>query len=129
VGRSRRSHLAAGWLAAAAALAAALAGHSGLAAPALPAPVQVRAKEFAFDPRELVLPPGELTFQVKNDGAIEHNFAIEDGAGKALGQIPIIAPGATETLRVTLRPGRLAMVCTLPGHREAGMHGTITVRL
>jgi uncharacterized cupredoxin-like copper-binding protein len=89
--------------------------------------VEVKAKEFAFEPREVAVRPGDVAFVVRNLGAIEHNFVIEDAARKTLGEIAIIAPGKTEQLRLVLRAGSYAMVCTLPGHKDAGMSGVLIV--
>ena len=61
-----------------------------------------------------------------NQGAIEHNFVIEDQSRRELAKIANIEVGKTEQLTVTLPAGAYTMVCTRPGHREAGMVGTIT---
>jgi uncharacterized cupredoxin-like copper-binding protein len=87
----------------------------------------VRAREFAFEPKELTVRPGEITFVVRNVGAIEHNFVIQDGARRTIGEIAVIPPGTAEEVRVILRVGTYQMVCTLPGHKDAGMVGTLKV--
>lgn len=112
--------------AAAASVLLAMAAAPGRAAPT-PPPLAITAVDFAFHPSEISVRSGEVTFAVKNDGVIEHNFAIEDAARKVIAEIAVIAPGKTETLKVTLRQGTYTMVCTLPGHRDAGMHGKVTV--
>ncbi len=67
--------------------------------------------------------PGPVTFQVKNAGTIEHNFVIQGTAVKLEG----LQPGQTKSATVALKPGQYTMECTIPGHAEAGMVGTITV--
>jgi nitrite reductase (NO-forming) len=57
-----------------------------------------------------------------NKGKVAHDFWIN---GKAT---PLVSPGQSATLRVTLGPGRFTYVCTVPGHAAAGMTGTLTVR-
>ncbi len=89
--------------------------------------VEIKAFEFAYDPKDLTVRAGEITFVVENTGAIEHNFVIEAAGGQTVAQIPNIGVRRTAELRVTLQPGAYTQVCTLPGHREAGMVGTITV--
>jgi uncharacterized cupredoxin-like copper-binding protein len=89
--------------------------------------VEVRAREFAFEPKELTVRPGEITFVVRNVGAIEHNFVIQDGARRTIGEIAVIPPGTAEEVRVILRVRTYQMVCTLPGHKDAGMVGTLKV--
>ncbi|MDR7483667.1 MAG: plastocyanin/azurin family copper-binding protein [Armatimonadota bacterium] len=100
------------------------AGPPGAAAPA-PRPVEIKAREFAFDPREVTVRAGEVTFAVKNEGSIEHNFVLQDGTRRTVAEIAVIPAGAIEDVKVTLRAGTYAMLCTLPGHRDAGMHGTV----
>lgn len=97
----------------------------GWAAPI--SPVLVTARDFAFEPKDVTVRAGEVSFAVRNEGVIEHNLAIEDGTRK-IAEIPVIIPGKTEQLRVVLRAGSYAIVCTLPGHREAGMQGTLRVQ-
>lgn len=96
-------------------------------AAAQPIRIDVNASEMKFEPKTISARAGEVTFAVKNAGAIEHNFVIEDGAGGSPGRIPNIAVGATEQLAVTLKAGTYTFICGLPGHKEAGMTGTLTV--
>lgn len=94
---------------------------------AQPIRIDVNASEMKFEPKTISARAGEVTFAVKNVGAIEHNFVIEDGAGGSPGRIPNIAVGATEQLAVALKAGTYTFICGLPGHKEAGMTGTLTV--
>lgn len=95
-----------------------------------PAPptVQVKALEFAYQPKEMAVRAGDMVFVIENVGAIEHNFLLEDSTKKSVGKIAVIAPGTSEQLRVTLRPGAYEILCDLPGHRDAGMTATVRVR-
>lgn len=94
----------------------------GAAQPAL------TASEFKWTPKVLTVPAGEVTFGVTNKGSIEHNFVIEDGKGKPLKQVDGIQPGKTVQVKVALKAGKYTIVCTVPGHREAGMLGALTVK-
>lgn len=85
------------------------------------ADIKIAAREFLYVPKDLSAEPGEVTFVVTNEGAIEHNFVVEDSAKKAAATIPIIEPGQTLRVIATLRPGTYTIYCSLPGHREAGM--------
>lgn len=87
--------------------------------------VNVSMREWAFDPSPLVARAGRITFRIKNDGAVEHNFLIENKAGA---QIEAIQSGASKTLTVELTPAQYTIFCNLPGHREAGMVGTLRVQ-
>lgn len=88
----------------------------------------IKAEEFRFTPKEITIRPGEVIFSVKNEGALEHNFVIEDAAGKRLASIASILPEKTDQLRVALRSGSYTILCDLPGHKDAGMRGALTVR-
>jgi plastocyanin len=70
---------------------------------------------------------GEVTVDFNNSTAIPHDVAIEDSSGKTLGQTEEIAEGSDSTT-VNLKPGTYTFYCTVPGHREAGMEGTLTVK-
>ncbi len=99
-----------------------------LAGPAAPRPILIKAREFVFEPKEVTARAGEVTFDIKNEGSIEHNFVIEDSAHKKVAQIAVIEAGKTEDVKVTLRVGSYALICNLPGHKDAGMTGTLRVQ-
>ncbi len=100
------------------------------ATPGAPAPsaLELRALEFRFILRDPVVRAGEVTILVRNEGQIEHNFLLDDGAGKHLAEMASILPGKAEQERVVLRPGRYPFYCNLPGHKDAGMVGMLTVQ-
>ncbi|HXF81223.1 MAG TPA: cupredoxin domain-containing protein [bacterium] len=85
--------------------------------------VAVTETEWAINLPEAV-PSGAVTFSVKNTGAVEHNFVIQETNQRLDG----LQPGQTKTLQVTLQPGTYTVVCDVPGHSEAGMRATMTVR-
>jgi uncharacterized cupredoxin-like copper-binding protein len=66
---------------------------------------------------------GKITFQVKNEGKIEHDLAVKETGDKT----KLIPPGGTVELTVTLQPGKYEVYCTVPGHEAAGMKIEITV--
>lgn len=92
----------------------------------------VALDEFSFDPKDLTVARGD-TIEVKNDGAVAHNLTIEKGPdpnekSQKLAGTSTFLGGKSEKLDVKLAPGKYAMVCTVSGHRDAGMVGTITVK-
>lgn len=103
------------------------AGPSGPAATASRA-IQLVASEFKFDPTESSASAGQVAFTIRNSGSIEHDFELIDEKGASLAKIPIIAPGSSERVSATLAAGRYSYVCTLPGHKQAGMVGSVAVR-
>ena len=84
--------------------------------------VTVTATEFHFKLSKTSVPHGSVTFTVVNKGKLSHDFKI---AGK---KTPLIKPGKTAKLTVTLKKGKSAYLCTVPGHAAAGMKGTLTVK-
>ena len=80
------------------------------------------ADGFTFAPAALTASAGETTIRFTNKGVTEHNFTIDDP------KIAVTAaPGKTAEAKVTLKPGTYPFVCTVPGHLESGMKGTLTV--
>ena len=85
--------------------------------------LDVEASEFAFDPSELSAAADTTTaIRVTNVGSVEHDLAIDE-AGL------VIATPTSETAEGTfsLPAGTYTFYCSIPGHREAGMEGTLTV--
>jgi plastocyanin len=78
----------------------------------------------AFDTMELTAPAGEVTIELVNDSGIPHNVEIEGNGVEEVSET--ISSGSTE-LTVTLEPGEYEFYCAIPGHREGGMEGTLTV--
>jgi nitrite reductase (NO-forming) len=80
--------------------------------------VTVKATEFKFRLSTNRARHGVFIFKVTNKGHVKHDFKI---AGK---KTPLIAPGKSATLRVTLTKGPHKYICTVIGHAAAGMKGT-----
>jgi uncharacterized cupredoxin-like copper-binding protein len=63
-----------------------------------------------------------------NMSGVSHNIAIQQGAsGAVLGASSFITKGST-SVTVNLKPGAYTFFCQAPGHRAAGMLGTLTVK-
>lgn len=74
-------------------------------------------------------PAGALEIDSRNAASIPHDIALQEGTdGAELGKGATVSNGGVSRVSVNLRPGRYTFYCTLPGHREAGMLGTLTVR-
>jgi plastocyanin len=77
--------------------------------------------------------PGAVTIVMANMSGVMHNIAIEPGENGATGKgTPIAASKfvtkGTASVTVTLKPGKYTFFCQAPGHRAAGMYGTVTVK-
>jgi plastocyanin len=112
------------------ALAALILAACGAAAPGDGAPREVRftgLDTMRFNPGTVTVAPGEsVTVTFQNDGVILHDL-VTTGATEnvRLERVPRGTQGRA-TFRAA-RPGTYAVVCTQPGHREAGMVGQIVV--
>jgi uncharacterized cupredoxin-like copper-binding protein len=85
--------------------------------------IQVKGGEFFFKlSKKSIAKPGKVAFVFKNAGHLSHDFQIN---GK---HTPLLKPGKTATLAVTLKKGKFTYMCTVPGHAAAGMKGVFTVR-
>lgn len=82
--------------------------------------------KIAFDTTKLSAKPGKVTIDFDNPAALEHDVAIEQN-GKLIAKSDLIAKGKT-SVSAELEPGTYTFLCTVPGHAEAGMQGTLTVR-
>jgi len=107
--------------------AAGLAGCGGGGGAGAVRAVTVTGTEMRFDPADLTLAPGRYRVHFVNAGQTYHDLGIYRN-GKALS---IRAAGAGQAMdldAVKLTAGTYTMECHEPGHFQAGMHGTITVR-
>lgn len=82
--------------------------------------------QLAYITKVATAPAGALQIDSKNESATPHDIAIEgngvDEGGKT------VASGGVSTVSVTLKAGEYTYYCTLPGHREGGMLGKLTVK-
>jgi plastocyanin len=79
----------------------------------------------AYNTKTLEASAGKVSIAFTNMAPLEHNLTIAQGA-KVLGATPTFV-GGVRTLTVTLKPGKYVFYCSVPGHRQAGMEGTLTV--
>lgn len=70
---------------------------------------------------------GDVTIDFTNPQPLAHDVAIEDAGGKTVGKTDLVTEGSGSAV-VNLKPGEYTFYCTVPGHREAGMEGTLTVK-
>jgi plastocyanin len=83
--------------------------------------------DIAFDTTSLKSKPGKVTIDFTNPSTLEHDVAIEGDGGEEIAGSELIAKGET-SVSAELAPGTYTFYCTVPGHREAGMEGTLTVK-
>jgi uncharacterized cupredoxin-like copper-binding protein len=71
-------------------------------------------------------PAGNVTVESKNPESIDHNIAVEGDGVDEKG--PVVKGGAVSKVTVDLQPGEYTFYCSVPGHREGGMEGKLTVK-
>jgi plastocyanin len=82
--------------------------------------------QLKFTKSALTAKAGKVTIEFTNSAPLPHNIVIAQGS-KTLGGTPTFS-GGTKTLMLDLVPGTYTFYCSVPGHRAAGMEGTLTVQ-
>jgi uncharacterized cupredoxin-like copper-binding protein len=82
--------------------------------------------ELKFNPTSPSAKAGQVSIAFNNSTEVDHNLTIASSSGTSVGATPSFH-GGTKTLSVSLQPGTYKFYRTVPGHRAAGMEGTITV--
>jgi plastocyanin len=82
--------------------------------------------QLMFSTDKLSAKAGKVTIVFTNNAPEDHNFTLQSPGGKIVGATPSFM-GGSKMLTVTLTAGTYTYFCTEPGHRAAGMQGTLTV--
>jgi len=82
--------------------------------------------QLAFDKKTLSASAGKVTITMANPSQLPHGVAIEGNGANTTGKV--VQNGGTSTVSADLKPGTYTFYCPVPGHREAGMEGTLTVK-
>jgi uncharacterized cupredoxin-like copper-binding protein len=113
-------------------------------------PVGISLNQWSVTPTVPTIFAGKVSFTVKNEGTIVHEFVVlrtdtqaeafkigsfegeagrinEDTSGTNVGETGDMKAGTTKALTIDLSPGHYAFVCNLPGHYGSGMHTDFTV--
>jgi mono/diheme cytochrome c family protein len=89
--------------------------------------------QLAYVTNKATAKAGAVTIAMPNMSGVVHDLAVEAGNGGATGGGPVLGNTAfighgTTSVTVTLKPGTYTFFCQVPGHRAAGMFGTLTVK-
>jgi plastocyanin len=79
-----------------------------------------------FDKSSLTASAGSVSVVFTNNSPVPHNVTVASPSGSVLGATATFQ-GGTKILPLNLKPGTYKFYCTVPGHRAAGMEGTLTV--
>ena len=82
--------------------------------------------QLRFTTKNLSARAGKITINFKNMSPLMHNMTIARGT-RVLAATPTFE-GGTKTLTLNLKPGTYVFYCSVPGHRQAGMEGKLTVQ-
>ncbi len=95
-------------------------------APAAAGSLQVQEKEYAIAAPSSHA-AGKTTFDVRTTGKVAHDLAIQGPGIQGVAGTPLIQPGKTAQLTVTLAKGTYTLFCAVPGHRSLGMVAKLNV--
>jgi plastocyanin len=83
--------------------------------------------QLKYNKTALTARAGNIAIAFTNTAPLGHNVTIESSSGQVVGATPTFQGGA-KTLKLTLKAGTYKFFCSVPGHRMAGMEGTLTVQ-
>jgi plastocyanin len=93
-------------------------------------PLSVEANpegQLKFTKTALTAKAGTVSIDFTNMAPLAHNLTVASASGAVVGATPTFQGGA-KTLTLHLEPGIYKFYCSVPGHRMAGMEGTLTVK-
>jgi plastocyanin len=79
-----------------------------------------------FTKSSITTSPGKVTIVFTNKSPLAHDVVLVNSKNKVVGKTPVFDHG-TKSFTVTLSAGKYTYYCSVPGHRQAGMQGTLTV--
>ena len=83
--------------------------------------------QLKYNTTSLSAKAGKVSIDFTNMASEGHNVTVESASGATLGATPTFQ-GGSKTLSLNLKPGTYKFFCSVPGHRMAGMEGTLTVK-
>ena len=87
--------------------------------------VDIKGGNFFFDPKNPTAPAGVDAIKLTSENGM-HTLVF--AGGKVPGFKLEASSGQSDELKVDFKPGKYEFYCDIPGHREAGMDGTLTVQ-
>lgn len=83
--------------------------------------------QLKYNTTSLTAKAGKVSIAFANMSPLGHNVTVASASGAVVGATPTFQ-GGSKTLALNLKPGVYKFYCTVPGHRQAGMEGTLTVK-
>jgi uncharacterized cupredoxin-like copper-binding protein len=81
--------------------------------------------QLTWTPTTLSAKAGKVTVTLQNSSPVSHDIHIE---GNGVSTTSQLVSGGTTSLTANLKPGKYEYWCTVPGHKQAGMDGSLTVK-
>ncbi len=79
--------------------------------------------QLAFVTNAATATPGQITVKMANKSGTPHDIVI-DGKGKG----EVVKDGGVSQFQASFTAGTYTFYCSVPGHRQAGMEGKLTVK-
>jgi plastocyanin len=83
--------------------------------------------QLKYGKTSLTAKAGKVSIDFTNMAPEGHNVTVESASGEKVGATPTFQ-GGSKSLNLNLKPGTYKFFCSVPGHRMAGMEGTLTVK-
>jgi plastocyanin len=83
--------------------------------------------QLKYNTTSLSAKAGKVSIAFTNMASLGHNVTVESSSGTVIGATPTFQ-GGSKTLSLNLKAGTYKFFCSVPGHRMAGMEGTLTVK-
>lgn len=83
--------------------------------------------QLKYEQTELTAKEGDIVINLTNESSVAHDVEVESADGDELGTSEQIAEGSTKLELKDVQAGDYEFYCTVPGHRDAGMEGTLSV--
>lgn len=101
-------------------------GEGGTAPAGMGEELEIPAAEqgLAFEVEQVTAPAGQITLRMPNPSALPHNIAVDEPE-QQIGEI--VGQGGESEISLEFPAGEYEYYCSVPGHREGGMVGTLTV--
>jgi plastocyanin len=87
--------------------------------------LEIKGGNFFFDPKDPEVPAGIVAIKLESTEGI-HTLVFDNDKVSGF-KLEASGSGKTDQLKVNLKPGKYTFYCDIPGHREGGMEGTLTV--
>jgi plastocyanin len=79
-----------------------------------------------FDKTALSAPAGQVTITMTNPSPVGHNVALRGNGVDEQGEV--VQGDKKSTIQATVEAGQYEFYCSVPGHEQSGMKGTLTVK-